>query len=549
LAALGIVLAIGGAVAAVALARARHVAPPPPTAPPVPSNTVGDADAGFPDFGATLSKNAEATESYRSAMRAYRDADNFAAMRALDRAIALDPDFAAARLRRALIKIPMGPGERDHARAAQRLRAQLGKHDQVLVEVVAALADEPARFDAALEMLERASRAAADADFVLHACRLQLRLYDERARAICARAAELDPDAAMPVQKLATAKMNTGDALGGIESFNECLRLSSLAVACLEPLWRLYSFEGRCSDALETARRLVSTDQDVPYYYDLLAQSLFAVGEPSESVKLALASKETHFGPAEASIGPARDGAFLSLAMGDFEQAAVRLGEWDRAVQSSGLEAAHFPVAVLRIELAEERGRSAEAIAIAREHLQRRPAWTLATEYDYSMYFLGKLHALGGLPNAEFTARREEWLARISPRSPYRAWMDAFAIPAASPADARIALDGSRSVAPERGALEARPEWEEALGRVDLMAGRPAEAVAHLARAANACTVLNEPFGQTRASLELGLAYEDLGRKEEACSAYQRVLQRWGGARGSVTARSARQRRRVLECP
>jgi serine/threonine-protein kinase len=87
------------------------------------------------------------------------------------------------------------------------------------------------------------------------------------------------------------------------------------------------------------------------------------------------------------------------------------------------------------------------------------------------------------------------------------------------------------------------------VGRVYLMAGRPEEAVPYLRRAAASCTAFAAPVDQTRARLHLGMALEQTNDRDGACSAYRKVLDRWGHAKPrSVTADEARAHATKLGC-
>jgi len=87
-------------------------------------------------------------------------------------------------------------------------------------------------------------------------------------------------------------------------------------------------------------------------------------------------------------------------------------------------------------------------------------------------------------------------------------------------------------------------------GRAFLLAGRPAEAVPILRRAAASCEVLYEAVAHVRATLDLGRALEELRDIPGACDAYGKVLAVWGKAKPrSVTAEKARASSKALGCP
>ena len=87
------------------------------------------------------------------------------------------------------------------------------------------------------------------------------------------------------------------------------------------------------------------------------------------------------------------------------------------------------------------------------------------------------------------------------------------------------------------------------LGTLLLRAGRAAEAVPFLERAAHGCDGFLAPVAHVRAAAQLGRALEVTGDHAGACAAYQRVLGRWGATTApSVTTRDAQLRATALGC-
>lgn len=87
------------------------------------------------------------------------------------------------------------------------------------------------------------------------------------------------------------------------------------------------------------------------------------------------------------------------------------------------------------------------------------------------------------------------------------------------------------------------------IGTVYQRAGRTAEALAYLERAARSCMALETPFEHTQVQLVLGESLAAVGRRDEACAALGIVRARWGHARPrSVTAERAAARATQLGC-
>jgi serine/threonine-protein kinase len=87
------------------------------------------------------------------------------------------------------------------------------------------------------------------------------------------------------------------------------------------------------------------------------------------------------------------------------------------------------------------------------------------------------------------------------------------------------------------------------VGHAYWLAERLDDAIPALRRGTATCTILFDPFGNTRGWLDLGSALEANGDRAGACDAYKVVLDRWGHARPrSVTAERARARTTALGC-
>jgi len=165
---------------------------------------------------------------------------------------------------------------------------------------------------------------------------------------------------------------------------------------------------------------------------------------------------------------------------------------------------------------------------------------------------LAALAQTGAIDAAELDRRRAEWLAswRVKTSAAYSGdlWLAGLASPAASRTEAEAAI----GTLPSYGKL---PSWTPTVpgmalaGHAYLLAGRLPDAVTALRAGASTCTVLPEPFANTRAWLELGTALEQTGDKPGACQAYSVVLARWGHAKPrSLTADRARTHAARLGC-
>lgn len=162
-----------------------------------------------------------------------------------------------------------------------------------------------------------------------------------------------------------------------------------------------------------------------------------------------------------------------------------------------------------------------------------------------------RLHA-GSLTQAaydhEIARTVERWEARVMPHLHNFIWNYAYAVPAESPDEAKVALE-------KRAAYEPLPPYTPLtlvgadVGRTYFLAGRIDDAITALERATNNCFPVDHPMEHTRAEYFLGLAREAKSDTAGACAAYGVVRDRWGQSKPrSVTAQKAIARMAALGC-
>ena len=133
---------------------------------------------------------------------------------------------------------------------------------------------------------------------------------------------------------------------------------------------------------------------------------------------------------------------------------------------------------------------------------------------------------------------------------PGYAWVLGYAETVDSAEEARDALAKLDTLGPVPPLLPTFANNELYVGRTLVLAGRAAEGIPHLEKAARHCGRLGDAFAHPQAELELGVAREATGDAERACDAYRAVVAQWGNAKPrSVTATRARARLRALDCP
>jgi tetratricopeptide (TPR) repeat protein len=557
----GKAVALGGvALAAAALlvlrvaTRSPPVAVVPDAAPPAPRATAM-TDVPIPE-----SKNPEATAAYRTGMQSFRDGSVAATRAAFQRAVALDPTYAAAHFR--LGAVAIGQGDLTTARAemstAMSLRANLRDYERAMLE-----ADEPLvlRSPPDFEETRRRVKALVDAaprnaeyraflgfvDIVMH--------DDEAALAEAREALAIDPQFGFGYMLEAWAFAELGRHADALAVYDRCVEQVPAAVVCLSERAGELGEAGQCERMAADIERIIAASPEAPTGYAQRAGALLARGAPRETVEAAEA-QATHLRP-EAARAPAsaQSREAIAVAFGDFASVARDAADTERALETT-MDLA--PQAAHALRLAEslvESGRPADAARVAKAYLQKRDLWIAnGVASDARSDATPRLVAIARDAGA------------MSADDAHRA-IDAFVkrwseIDQASDAEARIWLAGAVAAttreeaqaalarAPE-GALKAPPTamTRAQLGEVYRLAGRVDDALPLLESGARACVGLDDAIPHARATLALAEAREAKGDAAGACAAYAAVIARWGEAKArSTTADLARARIKALAC-
>ncbi len=389
-----------------------------------------------------------------------------------------------------------------------------------------------------------------------------LRRVADGFRAILAeldRSLALDPQQPFALELKSDYAAYAGDFPGALAAIEQCLKIAPAAEGCLlERTW-IYSRQGDCGRVESDARRMLAIDPNDQDGAHVLANALFAQGRPLETAREVLRRAWDRLPVARRAAVEREDQTHLALLAGDFVGAEVlaRAG-WKEASESAQM-ADHGRAARSLVELLAEAGEAKEGALVAKAYLDGRDAWEPSVRLDdwalgaeatpLMLASLLRAGAFGQRTFDEELARTlERWDRTIEPPSKPFIWIDAYAVPAETPADAQVAMAAREHYLPV-------PEYaplaldEAAVGRVYLLAGRTAEALPVLARAAGSCFPLDHPIEHTRAAAFLGRAYEASGDVAKACAAYDVVRARWGSAKPrSVTAADALQRSVALHC-
>lgn len=507
---------------------------------------------------------ADALEAYAAGQKAWREGNEEAAKAGFERAIALDPSLGAAHLRLALARD--AAGDRDGAsqavRDAMKHRSQLGERDAGQLGAV-----EPCVASRPFDHMECAHRLQGviakfpdDAELRYRLGRVLWAAGEmEKGLASLERALALDPSLGPALVLEGHLLADAGDLDAAVRSFDRCWRAAPESTECLYRRGWLHLRQGDCNLGQEDFKSYLTLRPGHTGAIASLAAAELQAGRPIDEVRAALA-KRLDASPAElrgaaAALADQRAAWFT----GDFSAALARAqagesvtaGAPDRGDRSSRV----WSEVLTRMEI----GQSAEAGRVAADFLEASAPWARSPASDPARLEVDRVPSLLSaardarrISQETFSREREAWVGawEASLDRPWRTllWLYAHAAPAASPNEARGALE----ILPKYGKLPAHVpghDEEVQLGRAFLLAGRLDEALLYLRRATASCTALLGPIWHTRGFDYLGQALEAKGDKLGACDAYAVVLQRWGGARPrSITAEHARGRARVLGC-
>ncbi len=554
-----------GVAAAVAIYAARG-GPQRVTAVEVaPSAAPTSSAMAITDLPPPRSSVPEALAAYRSFQRSFRDADWNAAMTALGTATERDPTLAAGHLRLAFMRSLESVDEglvRTTFMQAVRNRSTLDERDEALLEALAPyLQSDPSDPLESIRRLENLhSRRPLDAEiaYLLGSVR-----YDrgELPAALDAfdSAIRVDPDFALAWSSKGGCLSYMGRFDDAHAALEEALRRSRTAT---EPLWylsELYEQQGQCDAEESRVRTWLSRDPDDWYAYDYLARALAGQGKPTDTVRAALEQKWARLGPSRRAKLEPVDRALLALTTGDFIEAELRLKDGEQALAGEPGAQAHALAHALLARIAEETGKPERARTVAEAYLARKDAWAPSHRVDNVSIFLdpipemlGVLARTGGVSAAQLEERRGSWLTawRAKTSAAYLGdlWIAAWAAPASTREQGAAAIAALPSFGRVPPFVPNMPAQALA-GHAYLLADRLDDAVPALRQGTATCTVLFDPFGNTRGWLDLGSALEAKGERAGACDAYRVVVDRWGHARPrSVTAEHARARTAALGC-
>jgi serine/threonine-protein kinase len=322
----------------------------------------------------------------------------------------------------------------------------------------------------------------------------------------------------------------------------------------------VHGLRGQC-DALEhDARQVIDIEPNGAQGYGYLLAALATKGAPPEALQQ-LAHKEAGL-LRDVPYGRhwrADDTARLAVQAGDLGAARAALTAMEADLANESDESSHDGLGGL-VLLDEEIGEPAKAVAASEEFMRKLPAWSHDEATPWRGLHLATLRRAGRISEAEMRATGEAWIREIGPYlGPHRSdlWTFAYAFPAETPAEARVALEALPKWSPLPSSAT-QPIAAGAQGRAYALGGDAEKAVPLLRAEVDWCGPLPTGDGTLRTGwvvramqdrLLLGQALEQTGDRDGACVQYAAVLARWGSAKPrSVTADKARARARAIGC-
>jgi serine/threonine protein kinase len=550
--ALAVVAALLVGVVGVVTLRARSLPPNIPLANPSPSIPNAPAPITLADLPVPESTLPDARAAYVVAMQAFRDGSPVQAMNGFVTAATLDPMMAAAHLR-AHIVLPGGAETegQGHLQRAMDLRARLTPRDQAILDAFApAYLSHPVDAkEATRRLLELAHASPNDLEVQYFAAAREVDMA--KRDAALERVAALDPKFAAPLWLMATDLLPLADK-GALDAMvDRCLSVA-LSTSCLSVRALAHEDRGECEAMEADARRMLARGDTGWRAYGKLARALVAIGQPAEAVRAALAQKWSTAPASSLRTTQITDEASLAILSGDFVSARARAAELEQLVATEPLEAKHEDASWLLVDLYAEMGMPDRAARAADEFLKTRSGWQSMGRWSpRPLFYAVAVH--GGLrTEEERRTARDRWLSEWASGDPLflpQQWIHGYAFPATTAAEGREALAAAPTPIPRPMFNEFHRNGFESVGRVYLLAGRPAEALPHLRQAAASCSALAAPFSSIHAHLYLAEALEATNDLPGACAEYATVLAHWGSARPrSVSAATARARVKALAC-
>jgi len=519
----------------------------------------GGAGGGLASSAARpLSTVPEAEAAYVDAMARWRDGAVSRSRASLRRAIDLDPTFAAAHLELAIHLAQDDPSAAQAAyQSAYEHRHMLPVRESDLLE-----ACEPyVRPRPDLEEWETRLAAAVfrhprDAELQLLLGRARERLGgDDAAKQAYEDALKVDPGYAPALAALAGAYRNLGQTADALAATERCAKVAPVASICLETRYRLFQEIGECPRAREVAELWRQREPQSTAAHAAFARALYGDGAARAGVEEALSHVWSLQPAARRASGEQLDRMYLAIVDGELARADEIARDLEAALPATADQYDHAQPTRVRVNVLLEMGDYEAAAKVARAYLDKMDAWSpYLFAPDPSIAFYEPLYRAGQITKAELDAQRERWIAREKrrlaggdhgARAAWGSWT-LWGSFAETRDEAIEALEHIPAGVPLPVGSRRALYLDFALGKVYVLAGRPADAFEHLTRVTGTCASIEDAMVIARARYYLGMAYEAKGDRARAREAYARVAATWPKGTKSRTVRAAEQRLAAL---
>jgi len=494
------------------------------------------------------------TAEESAAYQSWRDAAKSLSVAHAAKAVAANPTLARVYLLRAIEEYYSNATSQESLQRAWEYQSQLSERERAVlgayqpaVAVVPDIASAAQRLTAVYAQYPDYDLAA----YSLAAVQIRLSKFVE---AEAAMATYLRRNDAFPAgwSILGTARVLRDDVEGARDAYHTCLKLSPAATSCLADLALLDESEGSCEEAESLSRTWLAVEPNSARCFRSLARTVFQRGGSLEAASEILDRGLLVTDPSEREYYRVKRDLSLAVLRGDFDAAHGIAVTAEDTLQKVTNEDFREDVAQFSMRIELELGHIRVVDGMADAFGAHRDAWNKNDFFDYHIIPARMKYLAGTMSRDAFRTERDTWLAAQETASgaefPGYRWLMAYADAVVTDADGIEAIEALPRYLPHVNRLDREADMDTSIGHAYLRAGRLDEARPFLERATHTCYTLDLPLSQTIAHLYLGELMERTGDRAGACAAYAVVLSRWGNARESRSAESARGRFERLAC-
>lgn len=509
----------------------------------------------------------EADKSFKDAMRLWHDGAAAKARAALDRAVQLDPTFAAAQLELAIQTQEEDPAAAQAAfQSAFENRAMLLPRDAALLEASEPyVRAKPDLDEWETRMTSMVFQYPRDPELQLLLGRARERRGDDaNAKLAYEAATKIDANFVPATVALVGVQRHLDHAEDALATADRCIQTSPVASMCVAARYGALEDLGRCHDAREDAANWRTLEPTSPKALVALGFALYADGAPRPSVEEVLAQSWPLLDAPDRALAEIRDRLWLALDAGELDRALELARTYEEKLPTTADQLAHAFAARTMVRIFLEQDDAEDATKTARSFLDRRDAWPVYPfAIDPSIEFHAMLYRAEQITPDELATLRQRWLEREKARLPtsvrpesketWNTWASVWGAFVETRDEAVAALSHVPSAHVPSAALPAgsrrTTELDFVLGRTYALANRPAEALPLLLRVTQSCSALDDVLLVQRARWFAGNAYEASGDTNKARDMYRKIVAAWPGAPGSRTVKSANERLEALSHP